>query len=254
VILEFTGLPGAGKTTSESYIILCYKQRGYQVILRSELQKRYIKEKLSRNYEKHFALRILSNRLYGLLNWKELISAGLGGGIFREVLSNPRRSIFSWLGEDIRLSTYFLQNYASTGTRPSVYFSQEGFVHHSVCFKVFGGVGFPDLPEKLLQKIPSENITILYLKISVDDALDRLWARGIPESWPSRINSKSGVKEILLRFNEAIEGNVEKFQAKGVRVLIIDASLDPQEMESRVREVMDAYIKNSNFGGTEIIE
>ena len=243
MIIELTGLPGAGKTTSESWIISCYRNRGFRVMSRSELKASIKNEKLFHHANNHYALRFHSN---WLSNWKGLINAGFGGRIFREVLTNPRRMAFLLLGEDIRLSTYYLQKYVPAGMGPSVYIPHEGFVHHSACIKVWTGGGFGDLPEKLLQKVPSEKFIILYFKISVDAALDRLLKRGIPEMWPSHIKSQSRIKEILLRFNEAIEGTVQKFQANGVKVLTIDASLEPQQVESRIKTILDNFSKIGN--------
>ena len=170
MIIELTGLPGAGKTTSESCIISCYEQRGFRVMLRSELKTSIKNENLLQNANNPFALRIHSNRLS---NWKGLINVGLGGRFFREIFFKKRRMVFLWLGEDIRISTYFLKKFLPPGIAPSVYIPGEGFVHHSACIKVWTGGGFSDLPEKLLQKIPSEKITIFYFKIPVEEALDR---------------------------------------------------------------------------------
>ena len=243
MIIELTGLPGAGKTTSEPWILSCLKKHHIRTISRSELRTWYIKENIFRGYENNFAARFLSNRCYQFLIYKKLFDAGLGAGIISESICKPRRGVLSWLGEDIRLSEYFLQKFPISGEPPSIYFPHEGFVHHSACFKVWGGRGFPDLQGKLLNQIPSKNFVIFYFKISVEEALDRVMTRGIPETWPAYINSSSKVKEILLRFNEAIEGAVDRFKARGVKEIEIDASVDPQLMESKVREVMETNIK-----------
>lgn len=244
MIIELTGLPGAGKTTFESCIISGLKQRGIRVSLREDLQDRYKQGIISPNYEEHAGLRILSNRLYRLSKWKGLINAGLGGGIFREILTRRRRITFSWLGEDINLSTYFLHEFKHSRAGQSAYFPHEGFVHHSASFKVWGGFGFPDLHYRLLQKIPSHNFAIIYFKVSVDVALERIIKRGLPEHWPRSINSKAKVKEVLFRFDRAIEDVVEKFQTSEVKVFPVDASLKHRQVESRIKSILDNFPEN----------
>jgi adenylylsulfate kinase-like enzyme len=44
VILEFTGLSGAGKSTSEPYEVSGLKQRGYEGVLKSDFKKNYYKK------------------------------------------------------------------------------------------------------------------------------------------------------------------------------------------------------------------
>ena len=240
MIIEPTGLPGAGKTTSESCVISCCKQKGFRVLVRSELKNRIKKEALLRKPGNQFSLRIHSNLLS---NWKELIGADIGGRIFCEVLNKKKRMALIWLAEDIRLSTYYIKNYLPTSLAPSIYFPNEGLVHHSASARVWTEGRFPDLSEKMLLKFSSKNFLILYFKISVDEAVERLLKRGLPRNWPLSINSRSKIKEVLLRFDEAIEGTVQKFQANGVKVQTIDASLDLRE----VREAVGTCITHGNL-------
>lgn len=240
MIIEPTGLPGAGKTTSEPCVISCCKQKGFQVIVRSELKNRIKKEALLRKTGNQFSLRIHSNLLS---NWKELIGAGIGARVFFEVLNKKRRMALIWLAEDIRLSTYYIKNYLPTSLAPSIYIPHEGLVHHSASAKVWAEGGLSHLPEKILLKFPPENFLILYFKISVDEAVERLLKRGLPKGWPPNIDSKYKIKETLLRFDGAIEGTVQKFQANGVKVQTIDASLDHQ----KVREAIGTCITHGNL-------
>lgn len=251
MILEFTGLSGAGKSTAEPYIISSLEQRGYHVVLRRELRNSYIKKKIYSSYEDHRVYRVVSNRLYNLGSWKSLAGARLAGWIFRGTFSRGRRKSFLQLGEDVKLSQYFINNYREPGEPPGVYIPQEGFVHHIACCRLQGDNGFPGLSEKLLKKYPVEKSMIIYFKVSVDEALDRLLKRGLPESWPRRINSRSRIKEFLLRFNQGIEDSVAKFQENGIKVYPVDASLDPKQVESQIGGLLDVFPKNEYNEHTE---
>lgn len=245
MILELTGLSGAGKSTAEPYIISSLEQRGYHVVLSRELRNSYIKKKIRSSYEEdHRGYRVVSNRLYNLGSWKSLAGAGLAGWIFRGAFFKHRRKPFLHLGEDVKLSQYFINNYHESGERPGIYIPQEGFVHHIACCRLQGDHGFPGLSEKLLKKYPMEKSMIIYFKVSVDEALDRLLKRGLPESWPQSINSRSRVKEFLLRFNQGIEDGVAKFQENGVKVHPVDASLDPKQVESQIGGLLDVFPQN----------
>ncbi|GJL78476.1 MAG: hypothetical protein NPINA01_14650 [Nitrospinaceae bacterium] len=243
MIVELTGLPGAGKTTYEPSLILGLKQRGIDVISRAELKDRCKQAILTPNYKDHPPVRMLSNRLYRLSIWNSLISAGLGGGIFREFLAQRRRMVFSWLAEDIHLSTFFLHKIKPFAQNPNFYIPNEGLVHHSASFKVWGGAGFSDLPKKLLKKIPSHEIAIFYFKVPMKDALNRVIKRGLPENWPRTISSEPEVKEVLLRFEQVIEDVVQKFRANGVQVFMVDTSVEPHAVESKIRTILDGFSK-----------
>jgi thymidylate kinase len=241
VILEFTGLSGAGKTTSEPYVTSCLIQQGVKAVLRGELEHRYKQGLITPRYADHRGLRILSDRVYAAVNWKTLIGAGLGREIIRAAMAKRLRLACLWLGEDINLSTFFLDKVKRLNAGSSVYMPHEGFVHHSACLRLWGGGSFLDVPESLLQKFSSETFTIFYFKISVEQALERLLRRGVPKSWQLGTNSKASIREVLLRFNDAIECNVEKFRADGAKVLTIDASLEPQHVESRLATILKDF-------------
>ena len=244
MILEFTGLSGAGKSTAEPAIFSGLEQRGYQIVLRPELKTRYIQEKICSTYEDHRGYRIVANRLYNLDSWKSLTGADLARWVVRGAFSQRRRNSFLWLGEDIKLSQYFVNEIHAPGGQSTVYIPQEGFVHHIACCKLQADNGFPGLSQKLLAKYPVDQSTIIYFKISVDEALERLLNRGLPESWPRFINSRSRVKEFLLLFNEGIEDGVRKFQENGVKVFPVDASQDQKHVESQIKTLLDVFPKN----------
>lgn len=251
MILELTGLSGAGKTTCESYLISGLKQRGFRVVLRPELLKSYIEKNVCSSYEDHRMFRILSHRWVRFASLRTLIGTGLPWRIFLEGLAKGHLKSFLWLGEDILLSTYFLQEFQPSTEEAVVYIPQEGFVHHDAYSRLWAGSDFHGLSQKLAQKFPADQIIIIYLKISADEAADRLQKRGLPTSWPKSIDSESRIKEFLLRFNETIEDGVAKFQAGGVKVLLVDSSLDLKRVESRIGVLLDSFPENRKTTGAD---
>ena len=251
MILEFTGLSGAGKSTSEPYMISGLKQRGFEVVVRSELKKYYYKKIICPNFEVNDGL--FFKQLTRLAQWNALKSVGLGRQFFLNALSKRCRDAFLWLSEDIILSKYFSQEYKASGSGSSVYISQEGFVHHCALMMLYGRSNFSGLFKKITQIFPKEEITIIHFKIPVEEALDRLLKRkrGVPRSWPRTINSRSKVKEFLFSFNEVIEEVVKMCQAEGIQVLNIDNSFDLNQLQPKIENVLDKLSHNGKNGGTE---
>jgi thymidylate kinase len=238
VILEFTGLSGAGKTTSESFVTSYLIQQGVAAVLKAEVKHRYKQQIMTPRYERYRGLQILTDRLYTIVNWKALIGASAGRGVLRAAMEKRLRLACFWLGEDINLSTFFLDDIKRSNGGSSVYMPHEGFVHHSACVRLWGRGSFLDLPESLLEKFSPDTFTIVYFQISVEQALERVLRRGIPKSWQLGAHSESSIREVLLRFNDAIECNVEKFNAGGAKVLTVDASLEPHQVESRLATIL----------------
>lgn len=246
MILEFTGLSGAGKSTSEPHIISGLKQRGLEVIVRTEFKKSNYKKIICPNFEAKDGF--LFNQLSRQARWKTLRSVGLSGPFMLSVFSKVQRNLFFWLGDDIILSKYYSKEHETLPASNSVYISQEGFVHHCACLRLWHGGAFSSLPKRIVQKFSPEKIIIIYFEISVEEALDRLLkrTRGIPDDWPRKINTTAKVKKVLSRFNEIIEDVVGSFQAEGVQVLSVDSSLELKQVRTRVESIVDKLSQNGN--------
>jgi thymidylate kinase len=246
VILEFTGISGAGKSTSEPYLISGLQQRGFGVVVKGELKKKYYKKIICPDFEASDGF--IFNQLNRLVRWKTLKSVGLSRLFMSSLLSKLLRNLYFWLSEDIIISTYYSKKYETSPAGQSFYISQEGFVHHCACLKLWHGDRFSGLPKKIVQRFSPEKITIIYFKIPVEQALERLMKRELPYDWPKKINSRSKAKEVLSRFSEAIEDVVDKFQAEGVQVFLVDSSLELEQVKLRVEDIMDHLAQNEKNG------
>ena len=194
MILEFCGLPGAGKSTLERELVAILAQRGHPLLLRDEAVIDYIRAKLWSGYSQTSAMRRFATAAYKA----SLLRATFAPRIMHH---NPvsfakvhllRTSMR--LAEDIRLSEWFAFNLPAT----SLLVLSEGVIQHlSACHawqdilrrrersgSVAASITMHDQPHHRV---------IIHVNVPIDVALKRLRRRCVPAKWPNGVSPKTVV-------------------------------------------------------------
>jgi len=236
VIVDLTGLPGAGKTTLEKCLISELAGRGQKVLTRADVKTSYIRKNFFRGYRResglHIPFRIL---LYLRLAAGFLRACRARGLKFGPIFRPGRFSPCLWLYEDTVLSGHFLAEREGAESGEVLFFPREGIVHHSACVRVWAGELYAALNERWLSEFSAGGVLILHVQVPEEEALRRLQVRGLPETWPGPAQrTASGIMPVLASFNEAIRESLAEFEAAGARVLAVDGTADPSAQARKI--------------------
>lgn len=247
MIINLTGLPGCGKTTLEPYFISGFRERNFNPILNSEIKNCYIQEKIFSRFCRQSWFGIMP-RLFFLFKVR--------GGYFNRCLSNKMIRLFFYeinrirgyrVSGDIILSEYFLNEYARGLADKNILFCEEGLIHHLASMKVWSG-NSPDLFKFFLNEGQMcRGFHIFYIKVPLEMVYERLIHRGIPTFWSKNISREIlDIKEILKKYEWAIESTIEEFSSRGAHVETIDNSGDESLINQRVEKCLDSFVKTMN--------
>lgn len=240
MIVDLTGLPGAGKTTLEKYLLPGFAERGQRVLTRTDLKTGCIRKKFFRGYRRESGLGVGFRILLQLWLAAGFLRACRRRGLPLGAISRP--GLFFpclWLYEDTVLSGHFLKE-RPPASRDALFFPREGIVHHSACVRVWAGPHYAGLNERWLAEFGAGEVLILHVQVPEEEALRRLQARGLPDTWPGPANrSAREILAVLARFGEAIGESLKQFEAAGARVLNVDGTADPEAEAGKVLSAME---------------
>ena len=241
MIINLTGLPGAGKSTSETYLISGLQKRGFKIIQNTELKSKLIKEKIFSRFNRDSLIGILPRLIFRIKIFRFYLQVCIENKLGLNFFLKKRGTRGIWLSEDIILTRYFINEFKGSNSIKNIFFCTEGLVHHWACMKVWAGKHSDIFDDNWLNQYPSDGIQIIYLKVPVEMALERLVKRGVPSNWPQPGNGKLGhMRFILERYDSAINETVKEFRAKGAKVHTLDASCDIEQMEINIEACLDS--------------
>lgn len=257
MILELTGLPGAGKTTCEQYISAELNKRGYQVLGPGDVLRCYVRDRIYANLGLSYSLRrhLLIRAMVSVVFHTRVVCADLRNrfsiGQFLGAFAKNQRLSCRRLSHDILISRYFLEELLPSYEERHVYVASEGLTHHSAAVKVWAGERYFAMSDRWLAHHSCDEMVIVRLQVPLDTALDRLWQRGLPTSWPRKSKTdRRFTKSILSRFAEAIEESVQRYQAAGARVFTLDCSCDIATLASNTAGLVESLVATTRTRAT----
>jgi hypothetical protein len=221
VILEFTGLPGAGKTTVERQVVERLVSHGVDLIERQSIIGRYIRERYCGSYRPDFVLRRPITAIYRAGIWRRHFGWRLGTGVLHDI-TNP---VGYWLTEDVHLVRFCREKMADAfGGLREVWNFSEGFSHHLASTIAL----LHEPAARFTRFAPYDRGTarrwvVVHVDVPFEIALDRLSRRGRPASWR---RDPRGNGPILRAFEDSIPRALELASQSDVRIERIDLSDD----------------------------
>lgn len=238
-LIEFIGLPGAGKSALQGLLAEELGRRGVGFTGRKELVRILADSKVGGALADG-ARRRAATALYlaGLgaraLQWR------LQAGLFQGLLDRSRRLPLRWLVEDRGLAEHFRDYHPSdTNSDPGnaqVRSLDEGFAHHLAACAVWLGPQAWRLAGKAPYTAGSGHL-LIHVAVPPGLALQRLRERGRPRSWPQGPDDAA----VLLAFDQAIGRALDLF-APAMDVMAVDWSADLNRAKETVTAVADAVL------------
>lgn len=224
MIVEFIGLPGAGKSTAQRHLKERLAARGIAVEPEDELRSEYIRRTYARAYGRHHPLRRPITALYKSEIWTRHLGWCLRRGVFGALGSRPARLAGYWLTEQAVLARFCRQRAASvsTGSRP-YWLLPQGFAHQLASCLVWGGASAVRFARFAPYSQKGESrVVIVLVDAPTEVALHRLQARGRPDTWPLSSNDFA----VLAAFDVAITQTLDLVRSCNVRLERLDFSGD----------------------------
>lgn len=218
MIIEFTGLPGAGKTTAADEFYRELAHIGCSVVSRELLVQRYIRSHYCRHYSTAYRFRKAVTLLYLTGIWVRHMRARLALRCFSGLTRPESRLSGLWLTEDLRLEEFHAH---FSGSEEFLVLS-EGFIHHLAAAQVwFGGDAMQFATS--VPHMESGVVHVVNVYTPLQEARSRLEQRGRPETWPSKIVD---VDALLASFENGISSALRFAASMPVRVHYLDMSGD----------------------------
>ena len=241
MIVELTGLPGSGKTTCESLLAPAFAESGFRVVMEPELIRHYVQHRiysrcrLDYGLRRFLSIRAIVHLIYRQhLNLRDLQNRLSCGRVFG-AMTKAERLPCQWLAQDMLLGSYFRETFSAHPGERTVYFAPEGLLQHTAAVRVWAGERFRGISDSWRARESCNDIVVVRIGASIDSALERLWKRGAPRSWPRHAKTTpQAARNVLERFSEAIEESVSQFQSAGSPVVTLDNNGDEQALRPQV--------------------
>jgi adenylate kinase family enzyme len=220
LLVEFVGLPGAGKTTVSQQVVSKLSDRGLPLISRSEILKQWHQENTSQKLFKLFPYNLndLSVLFHSFLlatqvkpiNLQSFIQAG-------KVFSNVKRNDTVVRAGDrqiILLDQGLLQeiwSVALTGTVPPM-----------ACLK-----------REMTSLFHKRSMVFVYFKVDIDTAVSRIKTRATMNSCFDRMDSRRAYLS-LLEYHPYLQEIIDYAKTLGMTVLEIDGKLSLEEKSEKI--------------------
>lgn len=226
MILEFLGLPGAGKSTLEHAIIAAMNRSGERFDSREVLVQALIEAQVPIPRSSSL-LRKVSTALYK----QKLLQSALRIGLApNEVVNGVLRRAALRVAESAALT----QLAAAHQRRVNL---SEGLAQHQLAMMAWRGLyGRSEAP--LTPAVDSAPRLVLSLDLPAEESARRLAARGRPELWPSRFSDN----EIVRAFAEHKQSLDSALQnTPGVQWVRVDALVSEQSWSDIARALLTEF-------------
>lgn len=213
VIIEFIGLPGAGKSLIKSMLKDSLKNHGFYLVERRQLENGINQLFFIQTIFRYWIVikNIISTIIF-LFQFKPL-------GLFSPHIYRPA----FWLIRDIRI-------FCNLNTSRYTLLTSEGVAQHIVNFCVWSHID----PIKLVSIIPKDlsRIQIIYLRMNREFAFERVINRGVPDSWPKY--AVLNIKDTLEVFEKNISELRQILIQRGAKFQELDGSEEPSKILSSI--------------------
>ena len=198
MIIEFVGLPGAGKSTLERLVLARLESEGAIVTSRQMITEAFVRSTTALSRDGNAILRRISTAGYKAM----LLRAALGSHTrlrLREFPHAHLRNVATRCAESHLLAAYAAHH-------AEVVNLSDGRFQHRLSVAVWRAMaGFDD---RIAPPPYDANSLIVNLDISADQAFERLQARGRPEAWPVEYDTRE-VLERYIQHKRTLDAQVE---------------------------------------------
>lgn len=225
MLVEFTGLPGAGKTTLERLLLKKLKAEGSAPLQRAEVIQSAIRRWLPAYPDT--PLRKLGTAMYLTRLYSKAFNARMSTGLFRGGLGAKRNLPFKWMAEDVLLANHF-QSISTT----NLFFPSEGFQQHLAAAAVWCGHMAWDMAKYF--SFPHCKRKVIHVITDRQTALQRMAHRGTPETWPQ---TKHNNATILSKFEMCIERSLSHAHEVGTTIISVKNTSDINYLEEKANSL-----------------
>lgn len=223
MILEFCGLPGAGKTTLEKALVAALIQHSHQIRERDQVTVDYIRATIWSGYSHGATIRRAVTALYKA----RLLVAAFGSEIRRH---NPAGFTKAHLlrcsmrlAEDICLGEWF----AATMQADVIANLSEGMTQHlAACTAWQQTLRRKSRADDATSPVPIRHAphrrVIIHVDVPREVALERLRRRGVPAYWPRHVPAEEVVDAFARGLRHALQAQAS---CRSVAVLHVDGAI-----------------------------
>jgi hypothetical protein len=204
MIVEFCGLPGAGKTTFEAAVVAALSRAGRKVMKRDEVRQAYIRATIWPYHSAGSPMRRLITALYkGRLLLASVKLEIRNGGLWRLAGKTPLLCSMR-TAEDTFLMSWF----STTHSDETIFIMHEGVAQNLAAERVWREIlpsGAGRMPDPAVEPFGRlHRRIIVHVEVPESFALERLMKRGIPSSWPRKIAAQRVISAFQRYLKEAL--------------------------------------------------
>ena len=253
MIIEFIGLPGSGKSLCDHLLTKELDARKVATVADANVTNEFIGQKICRRLgmsigtRRHLFPRAVTSSLYQARVFSIALKNRATTGSLFAGYRRFQRLPHSWLAESMLLSDFFASGCFSEPNQ-CVYLTSEGVFHLLAAIMVWNKKSNSTLLDKWISRHAHSRIKTIRVSVPVEEAIERVWQRGIPRSWPVKQQSKSCVKTIIEDFHAAIESVTARMHGV-IDLWEVDNSLGIDHLEpqiSSLAECIDRSLDSSS--------
>ena len=218
MIIEFIGLPGAGKSSLERALLVEFNRRGWGVMSRAEAIEALALDCSPFPRDRGALLRRLSTLCYKFSLMRECIAFTGELLAWRDILHLHRMRALMRVLEDLRLHRLG----ASTRMTRRILNLSEGLGHHLVALRAWRRLLAPTEELNLSQLLASSRFAagslLVYIVLPVPVALARLNARGVPALWPATVEPADVLQAFIDGLSSLLASSTGNERLKLVRL------------------------------------
>ncbi len=234
MLIEFTGLPGSGKTTLEKALLTRLQVLNIEMGDRKMLRHQYIKTHLFRLFSTRLSdYSQFYRKLFSPFYTSKLLpyAARLNYDISEpKIFYSANKQRAQKVAETLLLNDFYLRHY---DPKASLITLSEGFFHTHSAILAFSKQNI----NKNICTPPNNLTTIIHVDTPIDIAAERLSKRHIPQFW--EINNKlSEIIPILERYQQATALCLDLAAQRGFTILKFDMAQDISQSEKALRTLV----------------